>query len=360
MKFHKRITIIPGTGLYERTRLDAPSSRSSGHRGRTPGPARTGSPGTEGSPGSMERGGSGLSGDASIRDFTGDQLVKGLSLEFRVTGDGTVGTFLPDGKEILEVHHRTPVPRSGEDFAAGHAFASAPAVSPPPVPLPCGSIRRLRRISSHTGRYASARGEGRQRGIAELLKSLRPESVGLTETDAEGGAMVGVRRVGRRIEAQVILRDLHRLPRRGDERGDGSTLVGDADNREEEAIVCDCHDPDRLDAAVEACAGGDAHASHPTSQPGGTPEIPSFVRHRASPAGLYVGRRDGKPPCARPDPRHLRSVLETALPPEVADSLNLETVQIEPGTWIDRHEQEHLSDLAASCRRKISAVKLNQ
>jgi len=48
------------------------------------------------------------------------------------------------------------------------------------------------------------------------------------------------------------------------------------------------------------------------------------------------------------DPRHLRSVLETALPPEVADSLNLETVQIEPGTWIDRHEQEHLSDLAAS------------
>jgi predicted transposase/invertase (TIGR01784 family) len=48
------------------------------------------------------------------------------------------------------------------------------------------------------------------------------------------------------------------------------------------------------------------------------------------------------------NPRHLRGVLETALPPEIADSLNLATIAIEPGTWIDRHNREHLSDLAAS------------
>jgi hypothetical protein len=160
-------TGIPGTGLYERTRLDAPSSRSSGHRGRTPGPARGGSPGTEGSPGSTGRGGPGLAGDASILDFTGDQLVEGLSLEFRVTEDGTVGTFLPGGEEvldprilrkvrrsaafraeaealresfvedreremaeILEVHHRTPHPRTVAELEDRRAEEPPAAVAP--------------------------------------------------------------------------------------------------------------------------------------------------------------------------------------------------------------------------------------
>jgi len=66
---------------------------------------------------------------------------------------------------------------------------------------------------------------------------------------------------------------------KGIERGKADVLVRQLGRRfgitpEEEAIVRDCHDPDRLDAAAEAFAGGDAHASHPISQPGGTPEIP--------------------------------------------------------------------------------------
>jgi predicted transposase YdaD len=48
------------------------------------------------------------------------------------------------------------------------------------------------------------------------------------------------------------------------------------------------------------------------------------------------------------DPRHLSAVLETALPPEVIEHLDLTMLSIEPGTWIDRHNREHLSDLAAS------------
>jgi hypothetical protein len=160
-------TGIPGTGLYERTRLDAPSSRSSGHGGRTLGPAGGASPATGDSPGSTGRGGAGLAGDASILDFTGDQLVEGLSLEFRVADDGTVATFLPDGEEvldprilrkvrrsaafraeaealresfvedreremaeILEVHHRTPPPCTVAELEDRRAEAPPAAVTP--------------------------------------------------------------------------------------------------------------------------------------------------------------------------------------------------------------------------------------
>lgn len=48
------------------------------------------------------------------------------------------------------------------------------------------------------------------------------------------------------------------------------------------------------------------------------------------------------------DPAHLQGLLKQALPVEVAAALDLHTVQLEPGTWIDQNNRDHLSDLAAS------------
>ncbi len=47
-------------------------------------------------------------------------------------------------------------------------------------------------------------------------------------------------------------------------------------------------------------------------------------------------------------PDHLRGLIRTALPQEVVSTLDLKTLKVEPGTWIDRHHREHLSDLAVS------------
>jgi len=172
-------TGIPGTGLYDRKRLDLSSGGSSN---RTPGTARARSGSSEGATrpggGGGSRGGAapragGLSSDASILDYTGDQLVELLDLRFRVTDDGTVGTFLPDGEEILEprilrkvrrsaafraeaemlresfvedleremteiltVHHRTPQPCTAADLEARLAEPPPPEVHTKPYAVP--------------------------------------------------------------------------------------------------------------------------------------------------------------------------------------------------------------------------------
>ncbi|MFP4152810.1 MAG: DUF4236 domain-containing protein [Alkalispirochaeta sp.] len=172
-------TGIPGTGLYERTRLDGSSGGSSS---RTPGTARArrdSSAGTtrQGGRGDPAGGGAGTDGDltdgASILDYTGDELVELLDLRFRVTDDGTVGTFLPDGEEILEprilrkvrrsaafraeaealresyledlqremaeileVHHRTPPATTAADVEARLAEPEPPEIQPKPYEVP--------------------------------------------------------------------------------------------------------------------------------------------------------------------------------------------------------------------------------
>ncbi|MEX2442620.1 MAG: Rpn family recombination-promoting nuclease/putative transposase [Alkalispirochaeta sp.] len=47
-------------------------------------------------------------------------------------------------------------------------------------------------------------------------------------------------------------------------------------------------------------------------------------------------------------PTHLPSLIRNALPAEVIATLDLNSLKLEPGTWIDRKNREHLSDLAAS------------
>ena len=48
------------------------------------------------------------------------------------------------------------------------------------------------------------------------------------------------------------------------------------------------------------------------------------------------------------DPAHLQGLLKQVLPDEVAAALDLHTVKLEPGTWIDENNRDHLSDVAAS------------
>jgi predicted transposase/invertase (TIGR01784 family) len=48
------------------------------------------------------------------------------------------------------------------------------------------------------------------------------------------------------------------------------------------------------------------------------------------------------------EPRHLQFLIRKALPAEVTAALDLNSLTLEPGTWIDRNNREHLSDLAAS------------
>ncbi len=48
------------------------------------------------------------------------------------------------------------------------------------------------------------------------------------------------------------------------------------------------------------------------------------------------------------DPDHLQGLLREALPVEVVATLDLQTVKLEPGTWIDENNRDHLSDVAAS------------
>jgi predicted transposase YdaD len=45
---------------------------------------------------------------------------------------------------------------------------------------------------------------------------------------------------------------------------------------------------------------------------------------------------------------HLRDLIRRAVPSEIIATLDLSTLKMEPGTWIDRHNREHWSDLVAS------------
>ncbi|MEX2442602.1 MAG: Rpn family recombination-promoting nuclease/putative transposase [Alkalispirochaeta sp.] len=47
-------------------------------------------------------------------------------------------------------------------------------------------------------------------------------------------------------------------------------------------------------------------------------------------------------------PTHLRFLIRNALPAEVTATLDLNSLKLEPGTWIDRKNREHLSDLPAT------------
>ena len=48
------------------------------------------------------------------------------------------------------------------------------------------------------------------------------------------------------------------------------------------------------------------------------------------------------------EPAHLQFLIRNALPSEVTATLDLNSLTLEPGTWIGRKHREHLSDLAAS------------
>lgn len=170
-------TGLPGSGLYERTRLDrAPSGSGRGSVGGATSRGAAGARDTSGSRGaSIASSTTGADSDitASLLDYTGDELVAGLSLVFRVTEDGTVGTFLPEGDEvvdprilrkvrrsaafraaaqelrasfleeceremaaILEVHHRTPAPLTAEVMAERRRAPAPPVLNPRPFETP--------------------------------------------------------------------------------------------------------------------------------------------------------------------------------------------------------------------------------
>lgn len=83
-------TGLPGTGLYERTRLD---SAGAGPRG--------GDPRREAD-----------DPHAQLLELTGDELVGALDLRFAVEEDGTVGTFFPDGQALADARMLRKVRRS--------------------------------------------------------------------------------------------------------------------------------------------------------------------------------------------------------------------------------------------------------
>ncbi|MEX2442604.1 MAG: Rpn family recombination-promoting nuclease/putative transposase [Alkalispirochaeta sp.] len=47
-------------------------------------------------------------------------------------------------------------------------------------------------------------------------------------------------------------------------------------------------------------------------------------------------------------PVHLRGLIRTSVPADVVAMLDLASLKVEPGTWIDKRNREHLSDLAVS------------
>jgi len=53
------------------------------------------------------------------------------------------------------------------------------------------------------------------------------------------------------------------------------------------------------------------------------------------------------------NPDRLRGLLEAAVSPEILALLNLDSLTVEPGTWIDDKNREHFSDIAASVAMKF-------
>jgi hypothetical protein len=135
MKFRKRITIIPGVRL--------------------------------------NLSGSGVSITGGIPGLSVNVGKRGAYLNTGIPGTGLYE------RTRLRSSRRTLGPAGGSSPATGGSpgstgrggagLSAAPAGSTPPVPLPFGSIRRLRRISSNAGRYVSARGERRRVDQVEIV-----------------------------------------------------------------------------------------------------------------------------------------------------------------------------------------------